>query len=106
MTDLAGASSAELYDTLFDRQTGESSSKINPSVTYLVSPFSMIATLPIELATCLDMIHRVFPHLDMDHLGESADVDWKHGLSLDVWTVNQQCLTKDERGGSKNGDTL
>ena len=94
MIDLAGASSAELYDTLFDRPVAKSSSKINPSVSYLVAPFSMVATLPIEVAACLDINRRVFPHLDMDHLGESVDVGWKDGLSLGVWTVNQQCLTE------------
>ena len=98
MIDLAGASSAKLYDTLFDQLATGSSSKSNTSVSYLVSPISMIATLPMELAACLEMNRRVFPHLDMDHIRESVDVGWKDGLSLGVWTVNQQCLAKDEKG--------
>ena len=98
MTDLAGASSAKLYDTLFDQLATGSSSKSNTSVSYLVSPISMIATLPMELAACLEMNRHVFPHLDMDHIRESVDVGWKDGLSLGVWTVNQQCLAKDEKG--------
>ena len=98
MTDLAGASSAELYDTLFDQLATRSSSKSNTSISYLVSPISMIATLPMELAACLEMNRRAFPHLDMDHIRESVDVGWKDGLSLGVWTVNRQCLAKDEKG--------
>ena len=98
MTDLAGASSAELYDALFHRPVAGSSSKINPNISYLVAPFSMVATLPIEVVACLDINRRVFPHLDMDHLGESVDVGWKDGLSLGIWTVNQQCLTENGMG--------
>ena len=97
MTDLAGASSAELYNALFDRPVAGSSSKINTNISYLVAPFSMVATLPIEVVACLDINRRVFPHLDMDHLGESVDVGWKDGLGLGVWTVNRQCLAKDEK---------
>lgn len=100
ITDLAGASSSSLYKTLVhpstvdillsDKNNVRSYSK---EATYLVTPFPMKASLLRQITTCFSLEHRVFPHLDLDHIKESVEAGWKDGLSLGVWRVDKDCVS-------------
>jgi len=103
ITDLAGSSSSLLYESLiYPSNAGASSSdradvpSHSKTTTYLVTPFPMKASLPREITACFYLNRRVFPHLDLDHIGESIEDGWRDGLSLGVWTVNQNCVSTNE----------
>ena len=101
MTDLAGSSSTLLYESLvypsnartLSSDMVDGSSYYSKTTTYLVTPFPMKASLPREITRCFHLNHRAFPHLDLDHIGESMEEGWRDGLSLGVWTVNQNCVS-------------
>ena len=55
--------------------------------------FHSIGELKTDVRACLTDRDRVFPHLDLDHLGEAMEVGWKDGLSLGIFEVDQACLS-------------
>jgi phosphatidylinositol glycan class Z len=61
--------------------------------TLLVTPFPMKATLSPQITACFSLVHRVFPHLDLDHIGESVKAGWIYGLSLGIWRVDKSCIS-------------
>lgn len=92
--DLAGISPTSLYRYLpspsFPGKNG-----IPPhsrETTFLVTTFPMKASLPAETVACFSLHHTVFPHLDLDHIGESMEGGWRDGLTLGVWKVNNDCI--------------
>ncbi|KZP17350.1 glycosyltransferase family 22 protein [Athelia psychrophila] len=90
LTDLAGAPVTVLEESLAD--TTLTSSIVGDTITYLVAPFAMKALLPRVAEHCLVLEHAVFPHLDLDHIGESIELGWKGGLSLGIWTIDTTCI--------------
>ncbi|EIW53232.1 glycosylphosphatidylinositol-alpha 1,2 mannosyltransferase [Trametes versicolor FP-101664 SS1] len=62
--------------------------------TLLVAPFHAVQELGEQVAECLMERDRVFPHLDLDHIGESVQTGWKDGLSLGIFDVDVECLRK------------
>lgn len=60
--------------------------------TILVAPFHSIGRLGRENLKCLTERGRVFPHLDLDHIGETLEIGWKEGLSLGIFDVDRSCL--------------
>lgn len=93
ITDLAGASTASLYQALHYVSGHDTSSKTSITTTFLVTPFPMQAMLAVGITDCLFLDYRLFPHLDLDHIGESLDAGWVDGLSLGIWTVDRNCLS-------------
>jgi len=59
---------------------------------FLITPFPMKSTLSPTMTPCFALDHRVFPHLDLDHIGESVEAGWSDGLSLGVWRVDKDCV--------------
>jgi GPI mannosyltransferase 4 len=59
---------------------------------FLVTPFPMKSTLSPKMTPCLVLDHRVFPHLDLDHIGESVEAGWRDGLSLGIWRIDKDCM--------------
>jgi phosphatidylinositol glycan class Z len=49
-------------------------------------------SLSPKLTACFVLDHRVFPHLDLDHIGESVEAGWRDGLSLGVWKVDKDSV--------------
>ncbi|KAI0366536.1 hypothetical protein BV20DRAFT_641947 [Pilatotrama ljubarskyi] len=87
--DLSGASPKSLVDTLL---TTKSSTK--PLSLLLVTPFHAVKELDAQVQGCVVERQRVFPHLDLDHIGESMEVGWRDGLSLGIFDVDMPCLRK------------
>ncbi len=65
---------------------------LRPLTTLLVAPFHSIGDLGTTTQACLTERDRVFPHLDLDHLGEAMEVGWKDGLSLGIFEVDHTCV--------------
>ena len=61
--------------------------------TFLVMPFPMKSSLLPEMTACFDLDHRIFPHLDLDHIEESVEAGWRDGLSLGIWRVDKDCVS-------------
>ncbi|KAI0708537.1 Alg9-like mannosyltransferase family-domain-containing protein [Earliella scabrosa] len=57
----------------------------------LVAPIHAMGSLGTTQA-CLTERNRVFPHLDLDHIGEAVEVGWRDGLSLGIFEVDRTCL--------------
>ncbi len=65
-----------------------------PLSTVLVAPFHAVRELDKGVVGCVRERDRVFPHLDLDHIGESVQTGWKDGLSLGIFDVDVECLWK------------
>lgn len=98
LTDLAGAPATVLEVTFFDVALATSPGNVT---SYLVAPFPMKAILSSTTVPCLSLEQRVFPHLDLDHIGESIEAGWVDGLSLGIWSIDMHCVSR-----SKHGNTL
>lgn len=87
--DLSGASPGAALDALlaFTPST-------KPLSTVLVTPFHAVRELEKRALDCVRERDRVFPHLDLDHIGESVQTGWKDGLSLGIFDVDVECLRK------------
>ncbi|KAI0672169.1 Alg9-like mannosyltransferase family-domain-containing protein [Trametes maxima] len=87
LRDLSGASPDSTLDALLSL-----SSFSKPLSTLLVTPFHAARELQRQIPGCVTERERVFPHLDLDHIGESVQVGWKEGLSLGIFDVDIVCL--------------
>jgi len=103
ITDLAGASSSSIYrailypsNDVFSFTGKPDVSSYSGATTFLVTTFSMKALLFPEIIACISLDHRVFPHLDLDHIGESVREGWRDGLSLGIWKVDRTCVSDAE----------
>ncbi|KAF7965116.1 hypothetical protein HWV62_45559 [Athelia sp. TMB] len=96
----AGASAIVLQGNLAD--AAASSSGETNTTTYVITTFAMKASLPPAIERCLTFEHAMFPHLDLDHIGESVKLGWKGGLSLGIWIVDMMCIER----SSNLGDAL
>ncbi|KAI0329794.1 hypothetical protein GY45DRAFT_1279144 [Cubamyces sp. BRFM 1775] len=85
--DLSGASPTTIVDNLLAPVLDTF-----PHMVLLVTPFHAVKELEAQTRTCLKELNRVFPHLDLDHIGESVQVGWKDGLSLGIFDVDVACL--------------
>ncbi|EGO01153.1 hypothetical protein SERLA73DRAFT_179247 [Serpula lacrymans var. lacrymans S7.3] len=83
ITDLAGARQNDLRDIFYADLSG---------TTFLVTTAAMHSSLPQPLSDCLVVQHRIFPHLDLDHLSESVEAGWSDGLSLLVYLTDHDCI--------------
>ncbi|KAM5546079.1 hypothetical protein V8D89_000205 [Ganoderma adspersum] len=63
-----------------------------PLMALLVAPFHSIGDLGTPAQACLTERDRVFPHLDLDHLGEAMEIGWRDGLSLGIFEVDRACI--------------
>ena len=68
------------------------SGDIPNSTTLLVAPFHAVRNFGTHGGQCLAFRDRVFPHLDLDHVAEAAEVGWRDGLSLGIWEVDSECF--------------
>ena len=84
--DLAGSPPASAEDILL------SSSHHHGSLTYIVTPPFAVLDIKSDLRPCLTLEKSIFPHLDLDHIGESINAGWKDGLSLEIYRVKAECL--------------
>ncbi|TFK51027.1 hypothetical protein OE88DRAFT_1630583 [Heliocybe sulcata] len=90
VTDIAGASTDVLLETIRHLISSADSRRPDCSKVYLVAPFW--ATDRVDLnAHGFILEHRVWPHLDMDHLGESVSLGVTDGLVLGVYSSQQDC---------------
>ncbi|RPD60643.1 hypothetical protein L226DRAFT_545128 [Lentinus tigrinus ALCF2SS1-7] len=64
------------------------------STTLLVAPFHAVRSFDARGQECLKLCDRVFPHLDLDHIPDAAEVGWKDGLSLGIWEVDSVCFER------------
>ncbi|KAI0649779.1 Alg9-like mannosyltransferase family-domain-containing protein [Trametes meyenii] len=87
LRDLSGASPDSTLDALLSPTPSS-----NPLSTLLVTPFYSARELQKQIPGCVTERERVFPHLDLDHIGESVQVGWKEGLSLGIFDVDIVCL--------------
>ncbi|KAH7928353.1 glycosyltransferase family 22 protein [Leucogyrophana mollusca] len=88
ITDLAGAPRNDLVKVvLSDTQRA----------IYMVTPIAMHSTLPEAVSRCMTLEHRMFPHLDLDHIPESVQAGWLDGLSLGVYELRSACLNDVQR---------
>ncbi|KAI0357731.1 hypothetical protein OH77DRAFT_1294558 [Trametes cingulata] len=85
--DVSGASSGSLVATLL-----ASAPSSKPLSTLVVAPFHAVSELDKQMQECISERQRVFPHLDLDHIGESMEVGWRDGLSLGIFDVDVPCL--------------
>ncbi|KAH7910895.1 glycosyltransferase family 22 protein [Hygrophoropsis aurantiaca] len=83
LTDLAGAP----RDGLFNAVTSAPWKN-----TCVITPIAMHSTLPDSITKCTTLGHRVFPHLDLDHISESVQAGWRDGLTLGVYDVDTGCV--------------
>ncbi|KII91630.1 glycosyltransferase family 22 protein [Plicaturopsis crispa FD-325 SS-3] len=90
LTDLSGASAAETARALHAIST---SARASTDILYLVTPPHAKTGLPSPISGCLALERLVFPHLDLDHLGESVEAGWPNGLGLGVWVANPRCIS-------------
>ncbi|EJF59887.1 hypothetical protein DICSQDRAFT_181664 [Dichomitus squalens LYAD-421 SS1] len=60
--------------------------------TLLVAPFHSMGDFEKAARACLNERDRVFPHLDLDHIGEAVKIGWRDGLSLGIFEVDEACL--------------
>lgn len=84
VTDLAGADQETLIDTLLSADS--------PMTAYVVTPVPMYRALPSRVSSCFNPQTRIFPHLDLDHIRESAEAGLYDGLALGVYTVERSCV--------------
>lgn len=87
--DFAGASPDAAFDALLAFVPST-----KPLSTVLVAPFHAVRELDKQGPDCVKERDRVFPHLDLDHIGESVQTGWKDGLSLGIFDVDVECLRK------------
>ena len=92
LTDLAGASAIVLQGDLADAASSYSGE--TDTTTYVITTFAMKASLPSAIGQCLTFEHALFPHLDLDHIGESIELGWKGGFSLGIWIVDMVCIER------------
>ncbi|KAI0761331.1 Alg9-like mannosyltransferase family-domain-containing protein, partial [Trametes elegans] len=87
--DLAGASPDAALDALLALTPYSRS-----LAAFLVAPFYAVQELKNmgQTGACVNERERVFPHLDLDHIGESVQVGWRDGLSLGIFDVDVACL--------------
>ena len=65
---------------------------LRPLSTLLVAPFHSIGNLGKAAQACLKEHDRIFPHLDLDHIGEAVELGWKDGMSLGIFEVDEPCF--------------
>ena len=58
----------------------------------MVAPLLALNNVPDEQRGCVELQERIFPHLDLDHVGEAMALGWKDGMTLGVFTVDRACL--------------
>ena len=88
VSDFAGSSP----ETVVQGLQGVVKSTSTSLSTILVAPFHSVGRLGEDKVRCLTERDRVFPHLDLDHIGETVEVGWKDGLSLGIFDVDRDCL--------------
>ncbi|KAH9925027.1 Alg9-like mannosyltransferase family-domain-containing protein [Epithele typhae] len=64
-----------------------------PLGTILVAPFHAVRLLGEANSRCVVERSRVYPHLSLDHIGETMEVGWKDGFSLGIFDIDRDCLT-------------
>ncbi|OBZ76959.1 GPI mannosyltransferase 4 [Grifola frondosa] len=79
--DLAGTSLESFAEHLLSHSDTDN--------TVLVAPFYAV---PPQLQRCFVEQTRVFPHLDLDHIGETVELGWRDGLSLGIFDVDVECV--------------
>lgn len=88
VTDLAGASASVAEELLLSLRSRHA---VDTAV-YLVTPEFAMHSLTAGVARCFNIENRVYPHLDLDHIPESAEMGWPVGLSLGVHKANLGCI--------------
>ena len=92
VSDFAGSSP----ETVVQGLQGVVKSTSTSLSTILVAPFHSVGRLGEDKVRCLTERDRVFPHLDLDHIGETVEVGWKDGLSLGIYSLRTRCLEEVE----------